>query len=159
LPLMRRLRSFLLAFACLVVLVPVSSAGADGTTQDAALARGISRALSSHGFTGTGTGVAVADLATGEIIYRHNGWRRLLPASTEKRCTTWGALGTLRPTFRFDTRVVGAGTQQGTTWNGDLYLVGSGDPTFSSADVAALAAQANVNRIRRNKSPVPRART
>jgi D-alanyl-D-alanine carboxypeptidase/D-alanyl-D-alanine-endopeptidase (penicillin-binding protein 4) len=146
---MRRLRLLLLALGCLVVLVPASSAVAGETAQDAALARGISRALSAHGFTGPGTGVAVADVATGEVIYRHNGWRRLLPASTEKLFTTVGALSTLRPTFRFDTRVVGAGTQAGTTWNGDLYLVGSGDPTFSSADVAALAAQVKAHGIRR----------
>ena len=110
-----------------------------GRHQDAALARGIAKALSSHGLAGPGTGVAVADLATGEIIYRRNGWRPLLPASTEKLFTTVAALSTLRPTFRFATTVVGAGTQEGSTWNGDLYLVGSGDPTFSSGDVAALA--------------------
>ena len=113
---MRRLCSFLLALGCLVVFIPASIAAADETAQDAALARGIARALSSHGFTGPGTGVAVADVATGEVIYRHNGWRRLLPASTEKLFTTVGALSTLRPTFRFDTRVVGTGSQAGATW-------------------------------------------
>ena len=146
---MRRLRSLLLALVCLVVVVPASSARADETAQDAALARGISRALSSHGFTGPGTGVAVADIATGQVIYRHNGWRRLLPASTEKLFTTVGALSTLRPTFRFDTRVVGAGTQVGSTWNGDMYLVGSGDPTFSSTDIHALAKQVRTRGILR----------
>jgi D-alanyl-D-alanine carboxypeptidase/D-alanyl-D-alanine-endopeptidase (penicillin-binding protein 4) len=146
---MRRLRSFVLTLGCLVVLAPASSAVANETAPDAALSRGIARALSAHGFTGPGTGVAVADVATGEVIYRHNGWRRLLPASTEKLFTTVGALSTLRPTFRFDTRVVGAGTQAGTTWNGDLYLVGSGDPTFSSSDIAALAAQVKARGILR----------
>jgi serine-type D-Ala-D-Ala carboxypeptidase/endopeptidase (penicillin-binding protein 4) len=146
---MRRMRSFLLALGCLVALAPASNAAAHETAQDAALARGIARALSAHGFTGPGTGVAVADVATGEVIYRHNGWRRLVPASTEKLYTTVAALSTLRPNFRFDTKVVGAGTQAGATWNGDLYLVGSGDPTFSSADIAALAAQVKTRGIHR----------
>jgi serine-type D-Ala-D-Ala carboxypeptidase/endopeptidase (penicillin-binding protein 4) len=147
---MRRLRTFLLALACLVlVLVPVSTAGARHGVQDAALARGISKALASHGLGGKGTGVAIADLATGEIIYRRNGWRQLVPASTEKLYTTVGALSTLRPNFRFATTVVGAGTRAGKTWKGDLFLVGSGDPTFSSDDVAALAAQVRARGIRK----------
>ena len=111
--------------------------------------RGIARALAAHGFSGQGTGVAVADIATGEVIYQRNGARPLLPASTEKLFTTVGALSTLRPDFRFATTVVGVGTRAGPTWKGDLYLVGSGDPTFSSYDIAALAAQVKARGIRR----------
>jgi D-alanyl-D-alanine carboxypeptidase/D-alanyl-D-alanine-endopeptidase (penicillin-binding protein 4) len=143
------MRSILLALGCLAVLMPVSSAAARTTTHDAALARGIARALAAHGFAGPGTGVAVADVASGEVIYRRNGWRKLLPASTEKLYTTVGALSALRPTFRFTTTVVGAGTRAGATWKGDLYLVGSGDPTFSSYDIDALAAQIKASGIRR----------
>ena len=138
---MRRLRTLVLALGLLAVGVPVSSAAAHQTAQDAALARGIAKALAAHGFSGQGTGVAVADLATGEVIYQRNAARPLLPASTEKLFTTVGALSTLRPDFRFATTVVGVGTRAGATWNGDLYLVGSGDPTFSSYDIDALAAQ------------------
>ena len=107
------------------------------------------KALAAHGFSGQGTGVAVADLATGEVIYQRNGARPLLPASTEKLFTTVGALSTLRPDFRFATTVVGVGARAGATWNGDLYLVGSGDPTFSSYDIDALAAQIKARGIRR----------
>jgi serine-type D-Ala-D-Ala carboxypeptidase/endopeptidase (penicillin-binding protein 4) len=144
-----RLRTLLVTLAALAALVPVPLAAAQNGVQDAALARGISKALASHGLGGPGTGVAVADLATGEVIYRRNGWRPLLPASTEKLFTTVGALTTLRPDFRFATTVVGAGTRVGATWNGDLYLVGSGDPTFSSVDVEALAAQIRARGILR----------
>jgi D-alanyl-D-alanine carboxypeptidase/D-alanyl-D-alanine-endopeptidase (penicillin-binding protein 4) len=142
------MRPFLLALACLVVaLVPVSTAGARDGVQDAALARGIAKALAAHGLGGKGTGVAVADLESGEIIYRRNGWRPFVPASTEKLFTTVGALSTLRPDFRFATTVVGVGTRMGPTWRGDLYLVGSGDPTFSSRDIASLADQIRVRGI------------
>jgi D-alanyl-D-alanine carboxypeptidase/D-alanyl-D-alanine-endopeptidase (penicillin-binding protein 4) len=145
----RRMRPFLLALACVVAaIVPVSTAGARDGVQDAALARGIAKALAAHGLGGKGTGVAVADLATGEFIYRRNGWRPLVPASTEKLYTTVGALSTLRPDFRFATTVVGVGTRAGPTWKGDLYLVGSGDPTFSSGDIAALADQVRARGIR-----------
>ena len=138
---MRRSRSILLALGLFALGIPASGAAAHDTAQDAALARGIAKALVAHGFSGHGTGVAVADLATGELIYQRNGTRPLLPASTEKLFTSVAAFSTLRPDFRFATTVVGAGARAGPTWNGDLYLVGSGDPTFSSDDVDALAAQ------------------
>ena len=133
---MRRSRSILLALGLFALGIPASGAAARDTAQDAALARGIAKALVAHGFSGHGTGVAVADLATGELIYQRNGTRPLLPASTEKLFTSVAAFSTLRPDFRFATTVVGAGTRAGPTWNGDLYLVGSGDPTFSSDDIA-----------------------
>jgi len=121
---MRRLRSTLLALVLLAMTVPAASGGQHGATQDAALARGIARALAAHGFGGPGTGVAVADLATGDVIYARNAAHPLVPASTEKLFTTVGALTTLRPDFRLATTVVGVGTRAGSTWDGDVYLVG-----------------------------------
>jgi D-alanyl-D-alanine carboxypeptidase/D-alanyl-D-alanine-endopeptidase (penicillin-binding protein 4) len=146
---MRRLRSILLALGLLALAVPASAAEAHRTAQDVALARSIARALAAHGFSGQGTGVAVADVATGDVIYQRNSTRPLVPASTEKLFTTVAALSTLRPDFRFATTVVGAGTRSGATWQGDLYLVGSGDPTFSSYDIDALASQIKAHGIRR----------
>ena len=56
------------------------------TPRSRAASRRRSRA---HGLGGSGTGVAVADLATGEIIYRRNGWRPLAarprPRSSTRR--------------------------------------------------------------------------
>ncbi|HEY3613071.1 MAG TPA: D-alanyl-D-alanine carboxypeptidase/D-alanyl-D-alanine-endopeptidase [Gaiellales bacterium] len=146
---MRILRPILLVLCLLAALVATAIAAAQDGTQDAALARGIPKALASHGLSGAGTGVAVVDLATGQMIYRRNGWRAMLPASTEKLYTTVGALTTLRPDFRFLTTVAGSGTRAGATWNGDLYLVGSGDPTFSTYDLESLAAQVKAHGITR----------
>jgi D-alanyl-D-alanine carboxypeptidase/D-alanyl-D-alanine-endopeptidase (penicillin-binding protein 4) len=147
---MVRLRLLLLLALGLSALAgSVATASAQNGTQDAVLARGISKALAAHGLSGSGTGVAIADLATGQVIYRRNGWRPMLPASTEKLYTTVAALSTLHPTFRFATTVVGAGTQAGATWKGDLFLVGSGDPTFSTDDIDALAAQVKARGITR----------
>ena len=146
---MWRVRSILLGLGLLAALVPASGAAADQTAQDAGLARGIARALVAHGFSGQGTGVAIADVATGEVIYQRNGTRPLVPASTEKLFTTVAALSTLRPDFRFATTVVGVGRRAGVAWKGDLYLVGSGDPTFSSYDIDALASQIKARGIRR----------
>ena len=92
---MRRSRSILLALGLFTLGIPASGAAAHDTAQDAALARGIAKALVAHGFSGHGTGVAVADLATGELIYQRNGTRPLLPASTEKLFTSVAAFSTL----------------------------------------------------------------
>jgi D-alanyl-D-alanine carboxypeptidase/D-alanyl-D-alanine-endopeptidase (penicillin-binding protein 4) len=146
---MRRPCLLLLVLGLLAIGVPAAPAATHQSSQDAVLARGIARALIKHGFGGLGTGVAVSDLATGEVIYQRNGARPLLPASTEKLFTTVGALTTLRPDFRFATTVVGVGTRVGAAWKGDLYLVGSGDPTFSSYDIDALAAQVKARGIKR----------
>ncbi|MDX6619476.1 MAG: hypothetical protein QOK36_1862 [Gaiellales bacterium] len=144
-----RVRALLLALVLPAALGSASTAAAHSGAQDAALARGISKALASRGLGGAGTGVAIADLATGELIYRRNGSRPFVPASTEKLFTTVGALSTLRSDFRFATTVAGFGTQAGATWQGDLYLVGAGDPTLSTYDLESLAAQVRGHGISR----------
>jgi D-alanyl-D-alanine carboxypeptidase/D-alanyl-D-alanine-endopeptidase (penicillin-binding protein 4) len=59
----------------------------------------------------------------------------LCPASTLKILTTGAALGMLGPEFRFETRLVHRP-------DGNLALVGAGDPTLTLADLDALAASA-----------------
>ena len=65
----------------------------------------------------------------------------LHPASNEKLATTYAALAALGPSFRIETDVLGEGTQDGTTWQGDIVLKGYGDPTLSAADLRSLAHQ------------------
>ena len=63
----------------------------------------------------------------------------LPPASTEKLFTAATALRRLGPNYAFRTDLRSAGIQIGTVLNGDLYLVASGDPYFSSSQLDALA--------------------
>lgn len=72
--------------------------------------------------------------AEGASVLDHGGAARLLPASTAKLATAAAALGALGPDFRYTTRVAAAGgpAPDGTV-QGDLVLVGSGDPTLSTA--------------------------
>jgi D-alanyl-D-alanine carboxypeptidase/D-alanyl-D-alanine-endopeptidase (penicillin-binding protein 4) len=56
----------------------------------------------------------------------------------------------LGPGFRFRTEVLGAGAQVGSTWRGDVFLKGYGDPTLAAHDIARLAAavrRAGITRI------------
>lgn len=71
--------------------------------------------------------------AEGTTVLDHAATASLLPASTAKLATAAAALATLGPDFRYTTRVAAAGgpAPDGTV-QGDLVLVGSGDPTLST---------------------------
>jgi D-alanyl-D-alanine carboxypeptidase/D-alanyl-D-alanine-endopeptidase (penicillin-binding protein 4) len=64
----------------------------------------------------------------------------LCPASSLKTMTTGAAFGVLGPEFRFETVLTGSAPLDAEgILDGDLVLVGSGDPTFSQADLSKLA--------------------
>ena len=98
----------------------------------------IARILAGEGLAGQGTGVAVVDVDAGTLVVKRNAWRRLIPASNEKLFTTATVFSRLGPAFKFTTRVTGSGLRVGHTWHGNLYLIGSGDPTFSHDQVVTL---------------------
>ncbi len=98
----------------------------------------IGQILAGEGLAGTGTGVAVVDVDSGALVVKRNAWRKLIPASNEKLFTTATAYSRLGPSFKFTTRVTASGLRVGKTWHGNLYLVGSGDPTFSHDQIVTL---------------------
>lgn len=64
----------------------------------------------------------------------------LCPASALKTVTTAAALEVLGPDFRFETTVATTSSPDTKgTLNGDLILIGGGDPTLTSEDIASLA--------------------
>lgn len=75
-----------------------------------------------------GLGASVWIEGLGEVI-AINPDLRLKPASNQKLLTAVGALALLGRTTRLQTTVAATGSRTGTTLNGDLYLVGGGDPT------------------------------
>ncbi len=81
----------------------------------------------------------VADARTGEILEQFNPDIRLPPASVAKILTAFYALDRLGPGFRFDTRVVATGPLINGEIQGDIVLVGGGDPTLDGRDLAQLA--------------------
>ncbi len=99
--------------------------------------------------------VLVVDAASGEEIYAHEPRLALVPASNMKLLTTATALARLGPKFVHTTRVVLAGRVQGGRLDGDLVVVGGGDPTISArfdkdpllGEIAAAVAAAGVKEI------------
>jgi serine-type D-Ala-D-Ala carboxypeptidase/endopeptidase (penicillin-binding protein 4) len=140
----RRLVAALIALIALAA--PVATAAEP--TQDSQLQRRLARALQvPHVATARSAAVAL-DLASGTVLFQQNPGRSLAPASNEKLPLTYAALMQLGPTYRIETDVLGQGQQDGAQWTGTLVLKGNGDPTLSSADLRALAAQVKALGIR-----------
>jgi serine-type D-Ala-D-Ala carboxypeptidase/endopeptidase (penicillin-binding protein 4) len=87
----------------------------------------------------------VADRTSGRVLEARDADLPLPPASVAKAVTALFALEKLGPTFRFRTRVMRQGPVVNGRLEGDLYLVGGGDPNFDTDKmgdlVAALAAK------------------
>jgi D-alanyl-D-alanine carboxypeptidase/D-alanyl-D-alanine-endopeptidase (penicillin-binding protein 4) len=98
------------------------------------------------------TGLFVADARTGEPLFAVNADDPLNPASNVKMISTATALDLLGPTFRYPTRVLGPDPAAGTI-KGDIFLLGSYDPTLTLADfddLAASLARRGITRIEGN---------
>lgn len=94
---------------------------------DGALAEALAGPLGS-GALGGRTGVSVADLATGDVLYEQNAATPMTPASTLKLLTAVAALEVLGPDQRFRTRVVAGADPD------EIVLVGGGDPMLTTDD-------------------------
>ena len=143
---MVRLRLALVALLSLLV-APATSHSADTGTGD--LTARLTKSLRSPYLALDRTGAIAMDALTGEVLYAHNASLPLVPASNEKLPVAWTALILLGPSYRFHTDVLGTGERTGATWNGDLFIVGNGDPTLDARDIGQLAKKVRAAGIRR----------
>lgn len=90
---------------------------------------------------------AVADAETGEVIEALSPISPITPASVAKVPTALYALEVLGGDFRFVTRLVATGPVIGGRLDGDLILVGSGDPTLDTDALGQLAADLKASGI------------
>jgi D-alanyl-D-alanine carboxypeptidase/D-alanyl-D-alanine-endopeptidase (penicillin-binding protein 4) len=134
------LRALLVCLGALLVVTPAA------LSQPITVA--VPKILASHGLNVGGTGVTIVDLSNDAVTYRYHAWKRLTPASNEKLVTTVAALATLRPGFRYKTTLNGVGTRTGVTFHGDVYLVGAGDPTLTTAGLDTLAKRLAMSGVR-----------
>lgn len=84
-------------------------------------------------------GVSVRSLATHEPLVEVNAHRLLTPASTMKTLTLAVTADQLGWDYTFETRVVLTGTIANGVLDGDLVVLGSGDPSFDDWDGAGAA--------------------
>ncbi len=102
--------------------------------------------LSRANLSGT-VGFVVADAKTGAILDARNPNTALPPASVNKALTTLFALGSLGGGYRFETQLVATGPIEGGRLNGDLILVGGGDPTLGTDQLALMARDLRVKGV------------
>jgi D-alanyl-D-alanine carboxypeptidase/D-alanyl-D-alanine-endopeptidase (penicillin-binding protein 4) len=91
---------------------------------------------------GSHAGAYVVDLDAGTTLYAHGEDRRLSPASNEKLFTTATALLKFGPDGVLTTQVraaPGASIDEDGVLDGDLYLVGDGDPSLNDVALKKLA--------------------
>lgn len=76
-------------------------------------------------------GVLIVDAKTNEVLFSQNEDKFYRPASTNKLLTTSAALFTLGRDFKYETKLCANGAIKDGVLNGDLVIVGMGDPSFS----------------------------
>ncbi|MFW6091228.1 MAG: D-alanyl-D-alanine carboxypeptidase/D-alanyl-D-alanine-endopeptidase [Actinomycetota bacterium] len=103
----------------------LAASGELAARPDGALVEALEAPLDS-GALGGRTGVAVADLSTGEMLYERDAATPMTPASTLKLLTAVAALEVLGPDEQFRTRVVSGAEPD------EIVLVGGGDPMLTT---------------------------
>src|ERR1700740_551083 len=94
-------------------------------------------------------GIEVVSLSNGQILYSQNADKLFTPASNTKLFTTAAALALIGPDYKFRTTVETTGTlDRYGRLNGDLVLVGHGDPNLSGRELPYDA------RTQRNDDPL-----
>jgi D-alanyl-D-alanine carboxypeptidase/D-alanyl-D-alanine-endopeptidase (penicillin-binding protein 4) len=94
--------------------------------------RALAQARAHEGLQHALWSIEVRSLSTGRVLYARDADASMMPASAMKLATTAAALDAFGPDARFRTTVQAAGNEgPGGVLSGDLYLVGSGDPSLS----------------------------
>jgi D-alanyl-D-alanine carboxypeptidase/D-alanyl-D-alanine-endopeptidase (penicillin-binding protein 4) len=88
--------------------------------------------LSQPEFSQATVGICINDVETGKPLFEYNPGKFMIPASTLKIITSAAALEILGKDYRFTTSVGFSGNIKNQTLNGNLVIVGGGDPTLGS---------------------------
>lgn len=131
----RRIRLALLAVAiCAAGVAPHGAAQPRTPTADLSTSLA---ALVTTANLGDHVGIAVADAATGRVIFESHGATALNPASNMKLITAAAVLSELGSDFQMLTGLYGK--IEGDAVTGGLYIKGFGDPTLRISDLHDLA--------------------
>jgi D-alanyl-D-alanine carboxypeptidase/D-alanyl-D-alanine-endopeptidase (penicillin-binding protein 4) len=133
----RRLAALLVS---LLAAWPVAGSAAPGrrtatpvrpATTAESLSAALEREVTAAQRTARSLGVHVVDLADRRPVYGYDEDQPRILASNTKLLTAAAALAELGPDYVFTTRVMVRGRQDGDTLDGDLAVIGSGDPNLS----------------------------
>lgn len=91
--------------------------------------------------------IHVLDLERDAVLYEKNPGLALNPASNVKLLTTAAALSLLGPSHRYETELRGRKPRDGVI-EGDIFLVGGGDPSLLTGDLYELASRLRAMGVR-----------
>lgn len=126
-----------LADAPLLSLRPVARA-TQGSVSTPQMRQSLAQVVAVSRLTGQ-VGIVLADATTGEIIDSHDADVQQPPASVTKAVTALYALEALGSDFHFKTRIIANGVISDGILDGNLILVGGGNPNLVTDDLAVLA--------------------
>ncbi|MDB4878003.1 MAG: D-alanyl-D-alanine carboxypeptidase/D-alanyl-D-alanine-endopeptidase [Gemmatimonadetes bacterium] len=118
---------------------PASGATSSSPTSPASLSFGSRAALraaidslaDAPVFSNAHLGILIVDPVTGDTLYSRNAGKLFMPASNMKILTSATALAQLGPDYRYRTTFAARGPVTDGTLQGDLLVVGRGDPSVS----------------------------
>ncbi len=123
------------ALAAIVGCASAPRSGAPAPQRDtpAAMRQAVDALLARPEFRNAQWGVLVVDPERGDTLYSRNAGKLFLPASNMKLVTTAVALARLGPDYRYATTLAARGPLRDGVLEGDLLVVGRGDPTVSDS--------------------------
>ncbi len=140
--------------ACAPVLAPSRPAPARSPIE--ALRFSIDSLVNDPMFANAQIGMLIVNPRTADTLYSRNAGKLFMPASNQKVLTAAVALRQLGPNYRFRTVIGKRGDLRDGVLNGDLIVIGRGDPTISdrmrgsaSAAMQAIADSIAARGIRR----------
>ncbi len=98
----------------------------------------LNRLLNRYSLQAKDVSYILFQLATGRVVSAHDPDTLRIPASTTKLITALAALEILGPDYRFETSLLATGEVHQTALDGDVYIVGGGDPTLSTNDLGGF---------------------
>src|SRR5215211_948805 len=102
------------------------------TGTHAALRAAIDSMTDAPEFSNAHWGILIVDPERGDTLYSRNAGKLFMPASNMKIPTSAVALAQLGPDYRYRTTFAAQGTVSNGTLNGDLLVIGRGDPSVSN---------------------------
>ena len=109
----------------------------------------IDSALSRAPLRGAEVALVVESLESGDVLCERNADLPMVPASNMKLVTAAAALSELGPDYRFLTTVTTDAPEIGSTLAGNLYVRGTGDPSFVTEELYKLAESIRVRGVDR----------
>ena len=129
------------ALAAALVVAAGTAAAQGETAWQQSITRYIESQISNGPLKGAVVGVCAVE--NGKTVVAYNASTRMVPASNMKLVTTGAALRAFGPEYRFKTEIGYTGSiDKDGTLNGDVYIIGGGDPTIGAADTTAFKADA-----------------